>query len=109
MDTRIDHKGKLFTERISKLRVAVVARTASEFVHGVACLTPDNRLKDELNGSELYLAILDAEVRDGTDQQVLYRTPVVLLNKQQVSWVAPVGDAKCDGQASEGAMEEAGA
>ena len=103
MDTRIDHKGKYFTERINKLRVAVVARTAGEFVHGVACLTPDNRLKDELNGSELYLAILEAEVRDASDQRVLYRTPVVLLNKQQVCWVAPVGDEGTDGPAEKSA------
>jgi hypothetical protein len=91
MDTRIDHKGKYFTERISKHHVAVVARTAGEFVHGVACLTPDNRLKDELNGTEGFLAILDAEVRDGLDKLVLYSAPVVLLNKQQLVWVLPLG------------------
>jgi hypothetical protein len=109
MDSRIDHKGKYFTEHISKLRVSVVARAGDEFVHGVACLTPDNRLKDELNGSELYLAILDAEVRDGTDQRVLYRAPVVLLNKQQVLWVAPLEDAQRGDGAFDGRGEEVGA
>lgn len=92
MDTRIDHKGKYFTDRINKQRVSVVARTADEFIHGVACLKPDNRLKDELNGEEVFLAIVDAEVRDNSDKCVLYRAPTVLLNRKMVAWVVPVAD-----------------
>lgn len=89
MDVRVDHKGKYFTERVSKRRVSVIARTPDAIIHGTACLTPDNRLKDELNNGEVFIAITDAQVKDVCDESVLYEAETLLVNKHQLIWIIP--------------------
>jgi len=89
MDFRVDAKGKYYTTHVSKQSVAVVARVQDSIVHGTVHLTPDNRLKDELNGDETFLAVTQAEVWEIGGERPLYTTDVLIVNKDQIVWIFP--------------------
>jgi hypothetical protein len=89
LEYRVDEKGKLFTNRITKDRVRVVASTGATLVSGVFHVSPEHRIKDELNQAEAFIAITDAEVQDERTGRVLYSGDLVLLNKQRLVWIMP--------------------
>jgi hypothetical protein len=89
MDFRVDAKGKYYTTRVSKQSVAVVARVQDSIVQGTVHLAPDNRLKDELNGDETFLAVTQAEVWEIDGEHPLYTTEVLIVNKSQIIWIFP--------------------
>ena len=89
MDFRVDAKGKYYTTHVSKQSVAVIARVQDSIVHGTVHLSPDNRLKDELNDNETFLAITDAQVWEVNGALPLYSTQVLMLNKSQIVWIFP--------------------
>ena len=89
MDFRVDAKGKYYTTHVSKQSVAVIARVQDSIVHGTVHLSPDNRLKDELNDNETFLAITDAQVWEVDGARPLYSTQVLMLNKSQIVWIFP--------------------
>ncbi len=92
MEFRVDAKGKYFTTHVSKQCVAIVARVRDSIVHGTLHLAPDNRLKDELNGDETFLAITNAEVFALDGERPLYSTEVLVINKDRIAWVFPRED-----------------
>lgn len=89
MGYSIDNKGKYFTPRISKHVLRIVVRVGDRILRGCFHLTPDNRLKDELNNGEAFAAITDVEIRDALDERVLAQTPLIIINKGQILWIYP--------------------
>ena len=89
MEFRVDAKGKYYTTHVSKQSVDVTARVQDSIVQGTVHLAPDNRLKDELNGSETFLAITNAQVWQVDGKQALYSTEVLMINKNQIAWIFP--------------------
>lgn len=89
MDYRVNDKGKYFTMRVTKHSVPVIARLQDSVVHGTVHLTLDNRLKDELNTEEKFIAVTDAQVWNATSTQMLYETAVLIVNKAQLVWIFP--------------------
>jgi hypothetical protein len=89
MDYRVDQKGKFYTARVSKETAPVVIATATSIIQGSMHVMRESRLKDELNNSERFVAITNAEVFDLSDQTRLYSSDVLLLNKDQIIWVMP--------------------
>ena len=89
MDYTLDYKGKHFTQRINKKPVRVLACAQGTLISGFLHLTPEHRVKDELNDQEEFVAITDAEVRELQSGQVLYKSDVILLNKRHLIWVIP--------------------
>lgn len=89
MDYRVDAKGKYYTTHVSKRNVPVIARVPGGVVHGMAYLTLDNRLKDELNTGETFLALTDVQVFDESAERLLYESDVLLVNKRHLIWIIP--------------------
>ena len=89
MNLRVDAKGKYFTPHVSKQSIAVIARVRDSIVHGTLHLAPDNRLKDELNSNESFLAVTDAQVWEVNGARPLYSIEVLMLNKAQIAWIFP--------------------
>lgn len=89
MEFRVDQKGKYYTTHVTKNAVSVIARVQDSIVQGTLHLAPDNRLKDELNGSETFLAVTDAEVWPIEGKRPLYSTEVLIVNKTQIVWIFP--------------------
>jgi hypothetical protein len=89
MDFRVDAKGKYFTTHVSKQSVAVVARVQDSIVQGTLHLAPDNRLKDEMNSGDTFLAITNAEIYAVGGDRLLYSSEVLIVNKDQIDWIFP--------------------
>lgn len=89
MDYRLDQKGKYYTTHVSKRATHVLACVQGVLISGTMHLTLDNRVKDELNSGERFIAITQAQVRELHSGQVLYENDIVILNKDQITWLLP--------------------
>jgi len=88
MTYRIDSKGKIFTDVVRKDEVAVLIQTVTGLIHGHVYLRPEQRIKDELNTDERFIAVTEAEVY-GPTGEVLYHSQFLTLNKSHIIWVRP--------------------
>lgn len=91
MDYRVDEKGKVFTTHVTKRSIAVVVLLGDTLIEGMVYLTLDNRLKDELNSAEQFIAITDAKVSEVGAARLLRKADVVIVNKAQIVWISPTG------------------
>ena len=88
MTIEFDDKGKFFTDVITKVTVPAIIQTVTQRIHGNIHVRPDQRLKDELNVDEKFLAVTDAIVYS-FDGQILYRCKFISLQRSQIVWVIP--------------------
>ena len=89
-EVHVDHKGKIYGVRRTKEGVQTVIATDRHNILGYIFLSPDNRLKDELNvNNEQFIAVRDAQVFDIHGEHLLYETEFLVLNKAIVQWVLP--------------------
>ena len=98
MTVEYDEKGKIFTEVISKVEIPAIVQTTEHLIHGNVHVRRDERLKDELDRDELFLAITDASVI-GADGQTLYQTRFMAVRRAQIVWVMPANDSEENGDA----------
>lgn len=89
MDYRVDEKGKIFTKHVNKRSIPVILRVEDTIVEGIVHLTLDNRLKDELNNGETFIAVTTAKMTDANSGQTLHESEVVLINKHRITWIFP--------------------
>jgi hypothetical protein len=89
MTIRFDEKGKFFTDVITKEAVAVVIQTVGFIIHGRVHVRPNERLKDELNTNEQFLAVTDAIIFD-SDGAEKYHSDFLSVNRDHIVWVIPV-------------------
>lgn len=88
MVTKYDEKGKFFTEVITKLPQMVTIQTGLHLIHGEIFVRPEDRLKDELNREEMFIAITNATIQN-LSGEVLYRCNFLNLNRNQIVWIIP--------------------
>jgi hypothetical protein len=96
MTYEYDDKGKVFTNIVSKLPVSAIVQTTSHLIHGYIHIRPGERIKDELDRDELFLAVTEAEILDAAGE-VLYRAPFLAVRRNQIVWLIPgsqEGDAR---------------
>jgi hypothetical protein len=91
MAKRIDEKGKYFTDVISKEMVPVILQSTVNRIHGFIYVRSGDRLKDELNRLEQFLAITNAEVFS-INGELLYRSSFITLNRDQIVWIIPANE-----------------
>jgi hypothetical protein len=89
MTTNFDEKGKIFTAVISKKPVPVILQTVSNRIEGKIFVRPDERIKDELDRVEIFLAVTDARIYS-LDGQILSDVPFIAVNRSHIVWVLPV-------------------
>jgi hypothetical protein len=89
MSTHYDDKGKFYTNIISKKNVPVRIQTLHNRIEGIVHIRRGERFKDELNTSELFLAVTDAIVYDN-DINELYRIDFLALNRNNIIWIFPL-------------------
>ncbi len=88
MSIRFDDKGKFFTEIVSKEAVPVVIQTLTHRINGFLHVRPDTRLKDEINQTELFLAVTEADLYDHAGN-LLYSCNFMALNRESIIWILP--------------------
>ncbi len=91
-EVRVDHKGKVFSIRVDKNTLHVIIATERHTVIGFVYVRPGNRLKDELNDEERFIAVSDAQVFDMSGTNLLYKTHFMAMDKTHILWVLPTDE-----------------
>lgn len=95
MTIEFDEKGKFFTDVVSKVPVHAVVQTTAQLIRGNIHVRHGERLKDELDRDETFLAITEASILQA-DGQVQFETAFLAVRRSQIVWVLPE-----DGKAQE--------
>ena len=88
MTTEYDEKGKIFTDVVTKIAVHATVQTTTHTLRGRIHIRRDQRVKDELDRDESFLALTDVSVLD-SDGTVLYETPFLAVQRSHIVWVIP--------------------
>ena len=88
-----DEKGKRFTDVITKRAVYASVQTITHLMRGDIHVRRDQRIKDELDLDEKFLAMTDVDVL-APDGHVLFHAPFLALNRAQIVWVLPEQNKK---------------
>ncbi len=89
MTTHFDDKGKFFTPVIAKVPIAVIIQTTLHKIEGKIHIRPDERIKDEMDRPEAFLAVTDATVLNSEGQPIL-STHFLTLNRAHIIWILPL-------------------
>ena len=88
MSIEYDEKGKIFTDVVSKIAVYATVQTTTHLMRGHIHIRRDQRIIDELDLNENFLALTNVSVLD-SDGQTLYQAPFLALRRTQIVWVIP--------------------
>ncbi len=88
MSIEYNEKGKIFTEVISKVPVFATIQTTTHRMRGRLHIRRDQRVKDELDRNENFLALTDVAVFN-VDGTVLYEAPFLAVQRASIVWVMP--------------------
>jgi hypothetical protein len=91
MTIEYDDKGKFYTDIVKKLPQSVVIQTVTHLVRGLVHVRDGERLKNELERDEMFLAVTNAVVYNA-DDKVLFTVPFIALQRAQIVWIMPVDE-----------------
>jgi len=95
MSIEYDEKGKYYTDIIKKLPVSVVIQTSVHLIRGFVHVKQGERLKNELECDENFLAVTDASVI-GSGDKVLFSVPFMAVGRSHIIWVLPTNEKEED-------------
>jgi hypothetical protein len=93
MSMHVDHKGKYFTDVISKDVIRTVIQTMTVRIIGDIYVRIGERFKDEFNKTERFIAVTDAEVINARGETI-YCCDFMTVNLDNVLWMSPEENAK---------------
>jgi len=88
MNIRYDDKGKFFTDVITKDAVPSIIQTLVSRIQGNMHVRINERVKDELNRGEQFLAVTNAKIFNLQGEKVR-EAEFILINRDHVIWVVP--------------------
>jgi RecJ-like exonuclease len=91
MSIEYDEKGKYYTNVIQKVPVPAMVQTTNNLIRGLIHVRQDERLKDELEGNEQFIAVTDVSVCDASGK-VIFSGPFIAVQKDQIVWVMPLSE-----------------
>jgi hypothetical protein len=91
MTIEYDEKGKIFTDIVSKVAIPATLQTTTHLIRGRVHVRRDQRIKDELDVNENFLALTDVSVM-GPDGQTLFQAPFLAVRRSHIIWVVPEQD-----------------
>jgi hypothetical protein len=99
MFTSFEDKGKIFTNIVTKEPVEVIIQTNIHQIHGFVHVRPDDRIKDEINLNERFLAVTNATIStiEGTK---LCNIEFLAVNREQIIWIYPKETAESSEESS---------
>lgn len=97
MTIEYDEKGKVFTDIVSKVSIFVTVQTTTHMMRGRMHVRRDQRVKDELDREENFLALTDVHVLGG-DGQTLFHAPFLAVRRDHVVWVMPEQGSGTEGE-----------
>ncbi len=97
MSLEFNEKGKYFTDIISKVAVPATIQTVLHRIEGSIHIRVDERVKDELDRNEPFLAVTNAKIF-GLDGVLLHETDFMTVSRSQIVWVIPRDDTARAGE-----------
>ena len=88
MTLEYDEKGKIFTVIVTKVAIPATIQTTTHLMRAHIHVRRDQRIKDELDLNESFLALTDVSVM-GADGQILYQAPFLAVRRSHIIWVLP--------------------
>lgn len=88
MSVDYDERGKFFTNVVTKRPVKALIQTTTHLIRGTIHIRQDERVKDELDRDELFLAVTGAAVL-GTGGEALHSAPFLAVRRAQIVWLMP--------------------
>lgn len=88
MTFEYDEKGKIFTDIVSKVSIPATIQTTTHLIRGQLHVRRDQRIKDELDIAENFLAVTDVTVL-APDGQTLFQAPFLAVRRSHIVWVIP--------------------
>ena len=88
MTIEYDEKGKIFTDIVSKVAIQATIQTTTHMIRGNLHVRRDQRIKDELDTNENFLALTDVSVL-GPEGQTLFQAPFLAVRRSHIVWVIP--------------------
>jgi hypothetical protein len=88
MSFEYDEKGKIYTDVIRKRAVDALVQTTTHLIQGKMYVHHDERVKNELDRDELFLALTDVSVL-GVDGKPIHQAPFLAVCRSQIVWVIP--------------------
>ncbi len=88
MNYEYEEKGKIFTDVVSKTAMYATIQTTTHLLHGRIHVRRDQRMIDELDLDENFLAVTDVSVL-GADGQTLSQAPFLAVRRTHIIWVIP--------------------
>jgi hypothetical protein len=88
MTIEYDEKGKIFTDIVSKIAVYATIQTTMHMMRGRIHVRRDQRVIDELDVNENFIAITEVTVL-GADGQTLFQAPFLAVRRSHIVWVIP--------------------
>ena len=88
MTIEYDEKGKIFTDIVSKVAIQATIQTTTHLIRGNLHVRRDQRIKDELDINENFLALTEVSVL-GPDGQTLFQAPFLAVRRSHIVWVIP--------------------
>ncbi len=94
MKVEFDEKGKIFTEVVAKDEVFSELQTTTHIIRGYVHVRKNDRMTDEVNRDERFLAITSATICN-PDGSTRYTTDFLVVNRNHIIWLMPI-DEKVD-------------
>ncbi|MBI1792608.1 MAG: hypothetical protein HYR70_00265 [Chloroflexi bacterium] len=88
MNIEFDEKGKFFTNVVTKISVPATIQTTSQLLRGEVHVRKGERLKDELDRDEPFLAMTNVTILSANGQ-VQFEAPFLAVQRSQIVWVLP--------------------
>ncbi|RPI93892.1 MAG: hypothetical protein EHM40_08340 [Chloroflexi bacterium] len=95
MTIEYDEKGKIFTDIVSKVAIQATVQTTTHMIRGQLHVRRDQRIKDELDINENFLALTEVSVL-GPDGQTLFQAPFLAVRRSHIVWVIPEQDKRAE-------------
>lgn len=97
MKTSFDEKGKIFTEVVKKRPVNVHIQTSKHLIRGKFHVRLNERIKDELDKSDTFIALTDAGIFD-LKGELIYSCSFLTVNRLNIVWLFQDDDIENDGE-----------
>ncbi len=93
MYSNFEEKGKIFTQVVSKKPINVTIQTTSQLIRGKIHIRPEDRVKDELNRKDLFIAVTDATIFSPSGEAI-FHGGFISVNTEQIVWLMPDEEVK---------------